>query len=87
MAEKSKLEAALDELLTGKLPEVIAEPGGVLKQLTKARLEGAKGAELSNHLGYEKLDSVGRGSASSPSLRRDARQCFRGLQGDGLLAR
>jgi hypothetical protein len=36
MAEKSKLDAALDELITGKSPEEIVGAGGVLKQLTKA---------------------------------------------------
>ena len=65
MAEKSKLDAALDELLTGKTPEEIVGPGGVLKQLTKALLERAMGAELTNHLGYEKHDSVGRGSGNN----------------------
>src|SRR4051812_45241045 len=65
MAEKSKLDAALDELLTGKSAEEIVGAGGVLKQLTKALLERAMGAELSNHLGYEKHDSVGRGSGNN----------------------
>ena len=65
MAEKSKLDAALDELLTGKSPEEIVGAGGVLKQLTKALLERAMGAELSNHLGYEKHDSAGRGSGNN----------------------
>ena len=65
MAEKNKLDAALDELLTGKTAEEIVGPGGVLKQLTKALLERAMGAELSNHLGYEKHDSVGRGSGNN----------------------
>src|SRR5437660_1568019 len=65
MAEKSKLDAALDELVTGKSPEEIVGPGGVLKQLTKALLERAMGAELTNHLGYEKHDSAGRGSGNN----------------------
>jgi putative transposase len=65
MAEKSKLDAALDELLTGKSPEEIVGAGGVLKQLTKALLERAMGAELSNHLGYEKHESAGRGSGNN----------------------
>lgn len=65
MAEKSKLEAALDELLAGKTTEEIVGQGGVLKQLTKALLERAMGAELSNHLGYEKHDSAGWGSGNS----------------------
>src|SRR5438874_2220018 len=72
MAEKSKMDAALDELLTGKSPEEIVGPGGVLKELTKALLERAMGAELSNHLGYEKHDHAGRrelrfGKVESPS--------------------
>jgi putative transposase len=65
MGEKSKLDAALDELLTGKTAEEMVGPGGVLKQLTKALLERAMGAELSNHLGYEKHDSIGRGSGNN----------------------
>jgi len=35
MAEKTKLEAALDELLAGKTPEEIVGPEGLLKQLTR----------------------------------------------------
>ena len=46
MAEKSKLDAALDELLAGKSPEEVVGPGGVLKQLTKALLERAMGASF-----------------------------------------
>jgi putative transposase len=65
MTERSKLDAALDELLAGKSTEEIVGPGGVLKQLTKALLERALGTELSNHLGYEKHDSTGRGSGNS----------------------
>jgi len=59
------LDAALDELLAGKSTEEIVGPGGVLKELTKALLERAMGAELSNHLGYEKHDSGGRGSGNN----------------------
>jgi putative transposase len=65
MAEKSKLDAALEELLAGKSTEEIVGPGGVLKQLTKAVLERAMGAELTHHLGYEKHDSAGRGSGNN----------------------
>src|SRR6201999_518708 len=65
MAEKSKLDAALDELLAGKSTEEIVWPDGSLKQLTKALLERAMGAELSRHLGYEKHDSAGWGSGNS----------------------
>src|ERR1700712_5779973 len=74
MAEKSRLDAALDELLTGKSTEEIVGPGGVLNQLTKALLERAMGAELSNHLGYEKHDSAAR-AAATIATGRAARRC------------
>ena len=63
MAEETNgLNAALDELLKGKKTEEIVGPNGLLKQLTKALLERAMNAELTNHLGYEKGQSEGRGS-------------------------
>lgn len=65
MKEKTKLEAALDELLSGKSTEEIVGPEGLLKQLTKAVLERAMGAELTHHLGYEKGELSGRGSGNS----------------------
>jgi putative transposase len=40
-------------------------PGGLLGQLTKNVLETALDAEMSEHLGYEKHDSVGRNSGNS----------------------
>jgi hypothetical protein len=40
-------------------------PGGVLAGLTKTVLETASEAELTDHLGYEKHDPVGRNGASS----------------------
>jgi putative transposase len=65
MEAKTKLEAALDELLAGKSTEEIVGPGGLLKQLTKALLERAMHAELTHHLGYEKHGLEGRGSGNS----------------------
>jgi putative transposase len=65
MEAKTKLEAALDELLAGKSTEEIVGPGGLLKQLTKALLERAMHAELTHHLGYEKHELEGRGSGNS----------------------
>ena len=38
---------------------------GLFKQLKKALLERALGAELSDHLGYEKGDPAGRGTGNS----------------------
>jgi putative transposase len=56
----------IDELLReGHSVEAIAGENGLLKQLTKAILERALSAELTTHLGYEKHDSVGRGSGNS----------------------
>jgi putative transposase len=38
---------------------------GLFKQLKKALLERALGAELTHHLGYEKGDPVGRGTGNN----------------------
>ena len=47
-------EELLDELLAGyKRPEDLTGPDGMLKQLTKALVERAMNAELTEHLGYE----------------------------------
>ncbi|MGB2950022.1 MAG: IS256 family transposase [Rhodococcus sp. (in: high G+C Gram-positive bacteria)] len=40
-------------------------PNGLLNQLTKNVLETALGAEMTEHLGYEKHDAAGRGSGNS----------------------
>src|ERR1700680_4321034 len=56
----------IDQLLTDyKKPEDIAGENGLLKQLTKAILERALQAELTDHLGYEKHDPVGHKSGNS----------------------
>src|SRR5438874_3128647 len=65
MERKTKLEAALDELLAGKATDEIAGPNGLLKQLTKALVERAMQAELKDHLGYEKHAVAGRGSGNN----------------------
>ncbi|MDQ1018904.1 transposase-like protein [Streptomyces afghaniensis] len=39
--------------------------GGLLQQLTKRVLESALEGEITDHLGYEKHDAVGRGSGNS----------------------
>jgi len=48
-----------------KNPEQIVGENGLLKELTKAVLERALQAELTEHLGYEKHDPVGQGSGNS----------------------
>jgi|SRR5579862_5897487 putative transposase len=56
----------LDELIKDyKRPEDLIGEKGLLKQLTKALLERAMGAELTYHLGYEKHDPEGYNSGNS----------------------
>ena len=50
----------IDQLLTDyKKPEDIIGENGLLKQLTKAILERALEAEMTDHLGYEKHEPAG----------------------------
>lgn len=56
----------LDELLAGvSSPEELLGDAGLFRQLKKALMERALGAELTHHLGYEKGDPAGRGSGNS----------------------
>ena len=56
----------LDQLLANyKKPEDLTGEDGLFKQLKKALIERALGAELSEHLGYEKGDPAGRAKGSS----------------------
>src|ERR671932_93417 len=57
----------MDKLLSehGHRPQDIAGENGLLKQLTKALLERAMQAEMTDHLGYEKHDPVGQKSGNS----------------------
>src|ERR1700747_862120 len=55
----------LDQLLANyEKPEDLTGENGLFKQLKKA-FERALGAELTEHLGYEKGDPAGRGSGNS----------------------
>ena len=71
----------IDQLLTDyKKPEDIIGENGLLKELTKAILERALAAEMTDHLGYEKHDPAGhrRGNTSLFVLFRKRRSsCFR----------
>ena len=56
----------IDKLLADyKKPEDIIGDNGLLKQRTKALLERAMQAEMTDHLGYEKHDPAGKNSAHS----------------------
>ena len=56
----------IDKLLADcRKPEQIIGEEGLLKQLTKAILERALQAEMTDHLGYEKSDPAGYNSGNS----------------------
>lgn len=56
----------IDQLLADyKKPEDIIGENGLLKQLTKALLERALSAELTDHVGYQKRDPAGHNSGNS----------------------
>jgi putative transposase len=56
----------IDELLKDyRKPEDVIGENGLLKQLTKALLERAMSAELTNHLGFEKHDPAGYNSGNT----------------------
>src|SRR5215475_8219074 len=56
----------LDQLLANyEKPEDLTGEDGLFKQLKKALIERARGAELTGHLGNEKGDPAGRGSGNS----------------------
>jgi putative transposase len=56
----------LDQLLANySKPEDLTGENGLFKQLKKALIERALGAELSEHLGYEKGDPGGRGTGNN----------------------
>ena len=62
--------ATRDELLKDlmknyKKPEDLIGENGLLKQLTKAMVEMAMKAEMTNHLGFEKHDPAGKNSGNS----------------------
>ncbi|ANW03041.1 hypothetical protein LMTR13_25710 [Bradyrhizobium icense] len=55
-----------DQLLANyEKAEDLTGADGLFKQLKKVLIERALGAELSDHLGYEKGDPAGRGSGNS----------------------
>jgi putative transposase len=56
----------LDQLLVNySRPEDLLGEEGLFKLLKKALIERALGAELTEHLGYEKGDPAGRGSGNN----------------------
>jgi hypothetical protein len=71
-AESGQSEPVSDEQLVAMLVErarseglQLTGQGGLLQQLTKRVLEFALEGEITDHLGYERHDAVGRGSGNS----------------------
>ena len=59
-------DEVIEELLQGySRPEDLLGEDGLFKQLKKRLLERALGAELTEHLGYEKGDPAGQGTGNS----------------------
>ena len=66
MTKTSIAPELLDQLLANySKPEDLIGEDGFFKQLKKALIERALGAELSTHLGYEKGDPAGRGTGNN----------------------
>src|SRR5271168_2144296 len=58
----------IEELLQGySSPQDLLGEEGLFKELKKRLLERALGAELAEHLGYEKGDPAGRSNSDSPN--------------------
>jgi len=56
----------LDKLVSRvKTQDDLSGPNGIIRMLYKAIVERALGAELDNHLGFEKSDPAGKGSGNS----------------------
>ena len=59
-------QEVIDELLAGyESRDDLVGPDGLLKELFRRLIETAAGAELADHLGYDKGDLAGRGSGNS----------------------
>ena len=66
----TKQNELIDELLKScKNPEDILGEGGLLKQLTKAVVERALEAEMTDHLGYDKHSPIGRNTKNSRNCK------------------
>jgi putative transposase len=66
MKTKDNEDTLIKELLANyKGPEDLIGENGLLKRLTKKLVEGALGAEMTHHLGYEKHDATGQGTGNS----------------------
>ena len=75
-----KADELIKELLADyKGPEDLIGANGLMKRLTKKLVEGAMGAEMTHHLGYEKHGVAGEGvgnarNGTSPSQSSEKRR-------------
>jgi putative transposase len=63
LVQAGLLEEVLEQADAGELR--LTGEGGFLPEMVKRVLEAGLAAELTDHLGYEKHDPVGRGSGNS----------------------
>src|SRR4051794_24133444 len=72
----------LDQLLANyEKPEDLTGDDGLFKQLKRTLIERALGAELTEHLGYEKGDPTGRGKGNSRNGTSSKTLLTRGWRG------
>jgi len=65
LLQRLPLNYSINLLANYQKPEDLTGEEGLFKQLKKALIERALGAELTEHLGYERGDPAGRGSGNS----------------------
>jgi putative transposase len=71
LVEAGLLDRLMEQVESGGL--ALTGEGGFLPEMIKAVLERGLQAELTDHLGYEKGDPAGRGSANSRNGSRPKR--------------
>lgn len=75
--EQTEEDRLIKELLSDyQGPEDLIGSNGLLKRLTKKLVEGALGAEMTHHLGYEKHQSPGGGNARNGSSAKTLKGDF-----------
>jgi putative transposase len=75
--EQTEEDRLIKELLANyQGPEDLIGANGLLKRLTKKLVEGALGAEMTHHLGYEKHQGPGSGNARNGSSAKTLKGDF-----------
>lgn len=79
--EPDRIDELIQELTKDATAEELLKDSGMIKELKKRLIETALDAELTDHLGYEKHSSEGRGTGNS----RNGKSSKRLITGDGDL--